>query len=339
VPLVADLNRDGIPDLANQTKFGTVTIWWGKGDGMFREPTTEIDLGRADQLVFINSADLNKDGWPDLILPCRKVGYDNEVSSFVYYGSKDGFSSSRREELPSTGIYETAVADLDRDGWLDLVFTSYQGNFKRNFPSLIYWGSERGFRQRPRTELPTYAASGVETADYDGDGFCDILFSNHRIDGSTDAPGPHNHKTSSMLYWGGKDGFSPQRRWDFPTNGPHAMNVRDVGNGVDRGLYEDYISQPHELPESVQVTKLVWIAQTPQKTAVKFQLRAAENRDDLNNVPWRGPNDAQSWYDTSGAAVSQLHGRWIQYRARLSTPNGGPTPYLTSVTITFDSSK
>jgi hypothetical protein len=184
-------------------------------------------------------------------------------------------------------------------------------------------------------ELPSYAASGVETADYDNDGWIDVLLSNHRIDGSSDKPGPHNHLTNSMLYWGGTDGFSPRRRWDFPTNGPHAMNVRDVGNSYDRGLYEDYVSAPFELPAGQKPTALRWTAKTPNGTKVAFQLRAAASAATLKDAPWKGPTGARSWYDTSGAAIESARGPWIQYRARLHTPNGGPTPYLTSVNVDY----
>jgi hypothetical protein len=164
----------------------------------------------------------------------------------------------------------------------------------------------------------------------------DILFSNHRVDGSSDRPGPHNHLTDSMLYWGDRGGFSPQKRWDFPANGPHAMNLRDVGNTYDRGLWEDYVSSPFQLPGNAQPRTLRWTAQTPHRTKVALQLRRADSQDALGNASWEGPAGADSWYETSGASVKPSPARWVQYRARLHTPNGGPTPYLTSVTVDYD---
>lgn len=338
VPLVMDFNRDGYLDLAAQIKTGHITIWQGGADGFPTDRATTIDLGRADVLMFLNGADLNKDGWIDLILPCRVIGLDSEVTSYVYFGSSQGYSNQSRIELATYAPYDLSVADFDRDGWLDLFMNSYKGNFSRNFPSLIYWGSNRGFKQRPRTELPTYSGVSAETADYDGDGWIDIMSANHRIDGSTEAPGPHNHRTNSMLYWGGPQGFSIRQRLDLPSLGPHGMNVRDVGNSYDRSLYEDYISSAHRIQGGEKPARIQWLAETPHRTRVSFQVRVAQSEETLKEAVWHGPRGPGTWYVRSGSAIKALSGQYIQYRARLSTPNGGPTPYLTSVTIAFASS-
>jgi hypothetical protein len=340
VPMIADFNKDGYPDLASGITDHSVTFWWGSDKGFSDDRTSELELGRTNFMVFVNAADLNKDGWLDLIVPVRDTEKNNETTSFVYYGSANGYSNDRREELPTIGTYESSVADFDKDGWLDIVTTSYKGNTKANWPSYIYWGGPQGFLKRPRTELPTTGSSGVETADYDGDGWIDILFSNHRSDGSTDVPGPNMHRVPSMLYWGGPGGFSPKRRWEAIGNGPHAMNVRDVGNTYDRGLYEDYTSEAHPIPDGQHPAKLKWKAQTPHGTRVQFQVRYAADAAGLKNAKWLGPKSDESWYDGDGAdmtlSAAPQDARFMQYRARLTTPNGGPTPYLESVTVQFE---
>jgi hypothetical protein len=333
VPLAMDLNKDGYIDLAAQLDAGKVHIWYGDAQGYVNARQAEIDLGRADALMYINAADLNKDGWLDLILPCRQIGADSEVTSFIYYGSAQGFSNGHRIEVATNGPYDMSVADFDKDGWLDMFMNSYKGNDTRNKPSYIYWGSPKGFAARPRTEIPTYASSGAETADFDGDGWIDIYSANHRKDGFTDKPGPHRHQTDSMVYWGGPDGFSTERRLLIPSYGPHPVNTRDVGNSYDRGLYEDYFSMAHELPAGQSPVSIAWKAETPFNTAVRFQLRAADTREALDASPWRGSKGENEWYTTSGSKIDNVKGKWIQYRARLVTPNGGATPYLTAVTI------
>jgi hypothetical protein len=330
VPLAMDLNKDGFIDIAASIAAGKVKIFHGSADGYSESRAKEIDLGRKDELMYINAADLNKDGWLDMILPCRQIGKDSEVTSFIYFGSADGFFNDRRTEVETAGPYDMAVADFDKDGWLDVFMNSYKGNETRNKPSYLYWGSADGLTKRPRQEIPTYAGSGAEAADFDGDDWLDIYSANHRKDGFTDKPGPHRHQTDSMIYWGGKDGFSTDRRMLIPSYGPHPVNIRDAGNSYDRGMYEDYISSPHEMSSGQSPAAITWQAETPHGTKVSFQVRSAATRDALASAAW------SEWIEASGSKIDNNGGgMWIQDRARLTSPNGGATPYLTSVTITF----
>jgi hypothetical protein len=336
-PLLMDLNRDGWLDVAAQVQIkgkpgGPVTIWWGSKDGFSDDRTGKIDLGQPLALMYLKGADLNRDGWLDLLIPNRGTGDEEEKPSYIYYGSPSGFNDNHREILLGTTPYDNAIADFDRDGWLDVFLCAY-GAIEGNKPSLIYWGNKEGFGKRPRTELPTYGSSGAEALDYDGDGWLDLLIANHRQGGCTDRPIPHRHRVPSMLYWGGPDGFSPQRRLEIPSIGPSGLNVRDAGNSYDRGLYEDYISSPYPVPAGERPTRIEWTAETPHGTAVRFQVRAARTDGDLASSMWCGPQGQDTWYTEPGPLTDGIDGPWIQYRARLITPNGAATPYLTRVTI------
>jgi len=340
-PLLMDFNRDGWLDIAAQRQVkgkpgGPVVIWWGAENGFSDDRTFTIDLGEPLALMYLKGADFDRDGWLDLLVPNRGTGGIEEKPSYICYGSPTGFSDERREAIMGTTPYDNAVADFDRDGWLDIFLCSY-GAVEGNAPSLIYWGSDQGFGKRPRTELPTYGSSGAEALDYDGDGWLDLLIANHRQGGYTDRPIPHRHRTVSMLYWGGPKGFSPERRLEIPAIGPSGLNVRDPGNSYDRGLYEDYFSSPHEGQTDERPESIEWSAETPHGTAVHFQLRAAQTREELESASWVGPRGPNSWYTHSGARVRGIRGRWVQYRARLITPNGGATPYLTRVSVQFGS--
>ena len=334
-PLLMDLNRDGWLDIAGHLDKGTVTLWWGGEVGFTAENVTLLDLERPDSLMYLKAADFNKDGWLDLFLPQRGPPEGTEVSSFIYYGSENGYANDRRAEVGTFVPYQNSIADFDRDGWLDIFVTSYGGEVSGNRPSLIYWGSDEGFGVRPRLELPSYGSSGSETLDYDGDGWLDILVANHRRSGSTLDPAPHRHKTESMLYWGGKDGFSSGQRWEVEATGPSGLNLRDVGNSYDRGLYEDYVSSVFDIPEGVRPDRLDFSADTPHGTGVEFQVRMAGKMQDLASVSWIGPDGPGSWYRVSGARLPEGSGTFLQYRARLTTPNGAATPYLERVEISF----
>ena len=113
------------------------------------------------------------------------------------------------------------------------------------------------------------------------------------------------------------------------------MNLRDLGNSYDRGLYEDYVSSVFEVPDGARPDRLVFSAETPHGTGVEFQVRRAETMTDLLSASWEGPDGPDSWYHTSGAKLRAGSGALIQYRARLTTPNGAGTPYLERVEIAF----
>jgi hypothetical protein len=107
------------------------------------------------------------------------------------------------------------------------------------------------------------------------------------------------------------------------------------GNRYDRGLYEDYFSSPYQIPNGEKPMSIEWESETLHGTAVKFQIRTADSEDGLGLAPWIGPKGSNSWFEKSGTNMQGIDGNWIQYRARLITLNGDPTPYLTSVTIQF----
>jgi hypothetical protein len=90
------------------------------------------------------------------------------------------------------------------------------------------------------------------------------------------------------------------------------------------------------VPTGERPRRIEWEAETPLGTAVRFQMRSAPTDKALSNAPWIGPDGENTWYTQNGTAVKGITGNWIQYRARLITPNGGATPYLSRVTIDFE---
>ncbi len=336
-PLTADLDKDGDLDLAVQFERGRVEFYYGKGDGNFiHVPRAALDLETEDFFGYINTADLNRDGWLDLLLPVRSRGNRTDTPSYVAYGGPSGFSRDRIEAIRSCAGTDGGIGDLNKDGWLDLILPSYKDNFKRDVPSFLYWGGPSGYLAAPPQLIPTHSSAGIEIADYDGDGWLDALFINHCKDGSTTSPGPQNHLVPSYLLWGGPEGIHEEVRTELPGVGPHALNCRDTGNQIDRGLYEDYISSPHPIPSGMTLHSLDWRATTPLGTAVMFQVRSAVTREGLENTAWVGLNQAEGWITQSSTELTGINGNWIQYRARLTTPNAGPTPYLEEVMLSFE---
>ena len=89
------------------------------------------------------AADLNDDGFVDLVI-CG-TGKPDERGTYLYWGSPGGFSTQRRETLPVETSYTSSAADVNRDGYLDLVFCGMSAGkpVARVLP-----GSARGFAGR-----------------------------------------------------------------------------------------------------------------------------------------------------------------------------------------------
>ena len=93
--------------------------------------------------------------------------------------------------LTSFGGGRSVVADLNRDGYPEIVFC----NFIHNYPGLrtayVYWGSANGYSTTNKTELPTNWASGVAAADLNADGYPELVFANRGVEPGSDKFTPH----------------------------------------------------------------------------------------------------------------------------------------------------
>jgi hypothetical protein len=229
--------------------------------------------------------------------------------------------------LEAYDAIEQAVADLNKDGYLDIVMTNYHAGTTRTLPVFIYWGGPEGsYSESRRTSLPGESTSSVQVLDLNQDGWLDIIVSNHVDRG--------DHGAGTNIFWGGPKGYSYERRHWIPSFGSHFSVRYDVGNIYTRKLEEEYFSAPLPVPAGKVPSRLSWKASTPHGTAVKFQVRSAASKEGLTAAPWQGPPGTNSFYEKPEAALNvQTDHRWLQYRVVFSTPDGGSTPVLEEVII------
>jgi hypothetical protein len=144
-----------LPDLIivrgfdNSTRVQNSWIYWGSAEGWRESRHAEVPTPYAQDVC---AADLNGDGRPDLIFIGSGEYGDN--TSYVYWGREDGYFYRDRAVFNTPGANGCLVADLDGDGFNDLIVTAAGRNGR------IFWGQRKGLNFASPTPLPSPAASG-----------------------------------------------------------------------------------------------------------------------------------------------------------------------------------
>ncbi|MGO9086571.1 MAG: FG-GAP-like repeat-containing protein [Candidatus Sulfotelmatobacter sp.] len=141
----ADIDNDGFDDLYVCQPAGLPNrLYRNRGDGTFEDVTEASGLGVLENTACALFADFNNDGWQDVIV-VRTNGpllFLNEGGG-KFRQKPDAFHFAKPPQGTFTGA---AVADYDRDGWLDIYFclyAYYQGTGQYRYPS-PYHDAENG---------------------------------------------------------------------------------------------------------------------------------------------------------------------------------------------------
>ncbi|MHB8217022.1 MAG: FG-GAP-like repeat-containing protein [Candidatus Sulfotelmatobacter sp.] len=193
---VADIDNDGFDDLYVCQPAGLPNrLYRNRGDGTFDDITESSGLGILENTACALFADFNNDGRQDVVV----VRGDGPLLFLNEGGGKfrqkpDAFQFGNAPQGTFTGA---AVADYDRDGWLDIYFclyVYYQGADQYKYP-VPYHDAENGppnfmmRNNRDGTFRDVTSASGLNQnntrysfccgwSDYNGDGWPDLYVVN-----------------------------------------------------------------------------------------------------------------------------------------------------------------
>jgi len=168
-----DYDGDGYPDLfIAHYKFGLNTLYHNNRDGTFTRITTPPSAQSAGLWEGATWVDLDNDGRLDLLL----VGENRPI--LVYWNNGDGTFTTNQFDTMSP-LWDLAVVDYDRDGLLDLYFSSATSAFNR-----LYRGKgNRTFQRMTAAEVgPIVSIStfgGITWVDFDDDGSLELYAANH----------------------------------------------------------------------------------------------------------------------------------------------------------------
>ncbi len=329
---LGDLNRDGWLDLIySNITADTIPIFWGSPEGFSSSRRTELSTPGQGS-VSINCADLNGDGWLDVLIPCfydtTPTPWISDRDSYVYWGSPAGFDPARRLALPTQAPTQTAIADFDRDGRLDIFFPNYSNTYKdRTWSSYLYYNGPDGFSAGRRTSLFTNSGSCALPLDFNRDGWLDLVVGCHMTP-------PGNHRSRSFLFWGGPNGFSDYNKAELPTEGAHELTFVDPGHIYHRRYEIAYTSCVHDAGESIVIGRVSWKGDAPHESSFRFQVRAADSQKTLDDTPWVGAEGAGTFLTASGGRPCEpVRGRFLQYRTLFVSRDGSNYPVLREVAV------
>lgn len=240
---VADVNRDGIPDLvvanlcasyATCANGGTVGVLLGNGDGTFKPAVTYGSGGYGAYTVTV--ADVNGDGKLDLLVGNAFAisfgGGDGTVG--VLLGNGDGtFQPAATYDSGGGGAYSIAVADVNADGKLDLVVANHLCVEGLGIPctgdavvGVLLGNGDGTFKPAALYSSGGIAGQSLRVADVNGDGKPDVIVvnscaTNFCLNGEV-----------SVLLADGKGTFQPAVPYDSGGYEATAVTVADVnGDG------------------------------------------------------------------------------------------------------------
>ena len=224
----SDITGDGLPDVvlpifkiyADGQNFWNIDshLYPGVAGGLdFANPVEIPTVGASNAYAY----DLDSDGFMDLVITSSFNGIGYAIENRVLYGSAEGFATP--VVLPGLTTYYAEIADLNYDGYVDIVITNEFDGILNELNSYIYWGSARGYDFDNRTALPTLGGLDASAADVNGDGYLDLVISNHAIEDTV-------YTLPSYIYYGSPQGFDTVHRGTFLATGAHENTPVDLNN-------------------------------------------------------------------------------------------------------------
>jgi fibronectin type 3 domain-containing protein len=166
---VTDLDNDGRPDIAAGNAKG-VSVWPGDGGKGWPEAPALPLFNRT--VLGLAVADLDHDARPDIVAGTNGTGLGLWLSD-VPAVNVTGWSAASTGLVPNGKWGDIDFGDIDNDGDLDLVVTSYQN---QNRGLKAYLGDGKGCWTESSSGLPaTGSFGGIRLADFDLDGRLDLV--------------------------------------------------------------------------------------------------------------------------------------------------------------------
>ncbi|HRI12358.1 MAG TPA: VCBS repeat-containing protein [Verrucomicrobiota bacterium] len=186
-----------------------------------------------------NSADLNGDGRPDLVVSC----FGNNVGRLSWWEAQADGTFREHELLPLPGTLRTEISDFNGDGHLDIAALVAQ----ETEAMYLFLGDGTGrFERKTVFQYPPHwGHSYFEVADFNGDGRPDFLVTNGD-NGEFSSPPKRCH---GVRLYTSQPGGIWREDFFFPMNGAYKAVARDFDGDGDLDIaaisfFPDYQNAP-----------------------------------------------------------------------------------------------
>lgn len=210
--IAADFNHDGYLEIVTSCNhWEDLRIYYGRDN---YERYDDIPLNGKGSPRWICAADINKNGWLDLVVPL--ITSDR---SLILRGGPEGFSLERSQELAVLYGVSATAADLTHNGYPDIIIgghteTPKNGEMIPHHPHhsfvYIYWNGPEGLSESRKCVLRGDASCSLAVADFNNDGWLDIFTGSYH--------GGKDRDVDSFLYWNRRGQFRELDRQRIPTH-------------------------------------------------------------------------------------------------------------------------
>ena len=230
-------------------------LYHNNGDGTFTDVSASSGIRATEghYALGVLTLDYDNDGWPDIYVAC------DSAASILYHNKRDstfedaGIASglAYNEDGEAQAGMGVAALDYDHDGFLDVVKT----NFSDDSPNLYHNNGDGTFSDRVfqagMGRLRNLLGWGVVAADFDNDGWIDILMANGHLTPEIDTTkSDSSYRQRKLLYRNLRDG-----RFEDVTlaSGVDAAGMHSSRGAAAADLYNDgrisvVINELHEKP-------------------------------------------------------------------------------------------
>jgi hypothetical protein len=169
--LVADFNQDGIPDvLVACHGYDGPPLPGEKNTLLLSNKNGTFDVSEVGEVGFYHgasAADVNGDGYPDIVVTNYQNFNGNGKSVYWYINNKDGTFTKDEARVPNVGrsYFTTEATDVDGDGNIDLIIGGTEPSAEvckcGDAPTQILYGDSHGMFFGNHTTIAPVTGRGI----------------------------------------------------------------------------------------------------------------------------------------------------------------------------------